>query len=163
MSSRDHHEKYLHHWWHVEETAQLWFTVSHTSHNAWDAAKSKEHSALPFSDHSRSTRFPFCSSSNVEFVLDRSTQSLPHSCNEALGPQQHAQHREASDPKTNKWKKLTQDNKKVPWEVRKTKEDYVPLVDFSVQEGQVVNPILNEFGTALMSDLGKLLEKANVF
>lgn len=60
-------------------------------------------------------------------------------------------------------KKMMQDNKEVPWEVRKTKEDYVPFVDFSVQEGQVGNPILNEFGTALMSDPWKLLEKASAF
>lgn len=58
---------------------------------------------------------------------------------------------------------MMQDNKEVPWEVWKTKEDYVPFVDFSVQEDQVRNPILNEFGTALMSEPGKLLEKANAF
>lgn len=75
--------------WKRIRTSGLWFIISHTSHKSWDSAKSKEHSALPFSDHSRSTQFPLCSSSTVEFVLDGSTQSLPHSHNGALGPQQN--------------------------------------------------------------------------
>lgn len=53
--------------------------------------------------------------------------------------------------------KVNYDNRKVPWEARKTKEDYVPSVNFSVQEGQVSNLILDGFQTAVMSDLGKLL------
>lgn len=75
--------------WKRIRTSGLWFIISHTSHKSWDSAKSKEHSALPFSDHSRSTHFPLCSSSSVEFVLDGSTQSLRHSYNGALGPRQN--------------------------------------------------------------------------
>lgn len=55
--------------------------------------------------------------------------------------------------------KVNYDNRKVPWEARKNKEDYAPSVNFSVQEGQVGNLILDEFQAALMTDLGKLLRK----
>ena len=50
------------------------------------------------------------------------------------------------------------DNTRVPWETRKNKEDYTLSMDFSVQDGQVGNPLLDGFWTALMPDLGKLLK-----